>query len=93
MPEHMERLFKSVSVPMQGEIIYQPVKVEMTKEGRVFLEVNRDSYEKIEDVTAEVKRLIKKRNAGNSVSWRLVGQVIRRESGIAEEVTLAATPD
>lgn len=93
MPEHMKRLFKAVSVPMQGEIVYQPVKMEVTGDGRVFLEVNRDSYEKLEDISAEVRRVINNHRAGGKVSWQSVNRMITEKSGIAEEVTLAAMPD
>lgn len=93
MPEHMELLFKSVSVPMPGEIIYQPVKVEVTQDGRVFLEVNNDSYEKITDMSAEVRKAIIRHHAENMVSWQQVDRVAKEKSGIAEEVTLAGMPD
>jgi len=93
MPEHMERLFKAVSLPMQGEIIYQPVKVEVTGKGRVFLEVNRDSYEMFEDLAAEVRKALSRHRAESRVSWQRVNRVINEKSGIAEDVTLPAIPD
>lgn len=93
MPEHMARLFKSVAVPTNGEIIYQPVKVAVTKEGRVFLEVNRDSYEKIADMAVEVRKAINRQRAGSMVSWQMVNRVTNEKSGIAEEVTLPEIPD
>jgi len=93
MPEHMERLFKSVSLPMEGEIIYQPVKVEVTGKGRVFLEVNRDSYEMIEDLSAEVRKTINRHRADSRVSWQRVNRVTNEKSGIAEDVTLPVMPD
>lgn len=93
MPENMARLFKSVVVPTQGEIIYQPVKVAVTGEGRVFLEVNRDSYGKIADMAAEVRKAINRQRAGRMVSWQLVNRMTSEKSGIAEEVTLSTMPD
>ena len=88
MPEHMEALFKDVSVNMPGEIIYQPVKIEVTADRRVFLEVNRDVYEQVKDMKAEVKQLITKNGVGDAVSWKKIDQVISESTGIAEEVTL-----
>lgn len=93
MPEHMERLFKAVTIPTAGEIIYRPVKVEVTAGGKVFLEVNRDSYEKVADLSAEVKNALNKYRAVNLVSWQKVNLVINEKSGIAEDVTLTAIPD
>jgi L,D-transpeptidase ErfK/SrfK len=88
MPEHMEALFRDVSVNMPGEIIYQPVKIEVTTDKRVFLEVNRDVYEQVKDIKVEVKRLVTKKGVGDSVSWEKIDKVIRESAGIAEDVTL-----
>jgi L,D-transpeptidase ErfK/SrfK len=93
MPEHMERLFREISVPMNGEIIYQPVKVEVTGEGKVFLEVNNDSYEYVVDMPAEVNRMLKKHRAAGKVSWQKVNQAIKEKTGIAMDVTLNAVPE
>jgi L,D-transpeptidase ErfK/SrfK len=93
MPEHMEKLFREVSVPMNGEIIYQPVKVEVTEEGKVFLEVNNDSYEYVVDIPAEVNRLLKKHRATGKVSWQKVNRAIKEKTGIAMDVTIDAMPE
>jgi hypothetical protein len=93
MPEHMARLYKTITIPAAGEIIYQPVKVAVTKDRQVFLEVNRDSYEMVEDLAAEVKKVLKKYHAANLVSWQKVQQVVAEKAGIAEDVTLQSTPD
>ena len=91
MPEHMERLFRDVSVPMQGEIVYTPVKAEVTEDGRVFLEVNKDSYEQLEDLAQEVNRVLNRLRAAEKVSWKKVKQVLNEKSGIAVDVS--AVPD
>jgi len=93
MPEHMEKLFREVSVPMNGEIIYQPVKVEVTEEGRVFLEVNNDSYEYVADMSAEVNRLLKKHGAADRVSWQKVDRALKEKTGIAMDVSLMEMPE
>ncbi len=88
LPEHMDDLFRSVTIAMPGEIVYQPVKVAVTGEGRVFLEVNQDVYGQVGDVGSEVKRLLRRHNAEDLVSWARVAQVVRARKGIAEEITL-----
>ncbi|HXC94008.1 MAG TPA: L,D-transpeptidase family protein [Geobacteraceae bacterium] len=93
MPEHMEKLFREVSVPMNGEIIYQPVKVEVTEERKVFLEVNNDSYEYVLDIPEEVNRLLKKHRATGKVSREKVNRAIKEKTGIAMDVTLDAMPE
>lgn len=93
MPEHMERLFKAVTVPTEGEIVYLPVKVDVTTDGKVFLEVNNDFYETKIDLAAEARRLLKKHRVEEMISWEKVERVVREKSGIAEEVTLETIPD
>jgi L,D-transpeptidase ErfK/SrfK len=88
MPDQMEKLFRKVKLSMPGEIIYQPVKVEVTEEGRVFLEVNHDIYEQVRDMSAEVRRQLKKHDAGGKISWDKVRQVLNDRKGVAEDVTL-----
>lgn len=93
MPEHMEKLFRSVSIPMNGEIIYKPVKIEKAPDGRIFLEVNNDSYEQFVDISAEVRKVISSKKLAEKVSWQRVKRVINERSGIAEDVTLSEMPD
>lgn len=88
MPENMAKLFRAVTIAMPGEIIYQPVKLAVTEEGRVFLEVNRDAYEQFTDLQAEVERLIRRYDVVDQVSWSMVRQVVTDRKGVAEEVTL-----
>lgn len=93
MPEHMEQLFNSISVPTSGEIIYKPVKVEVTNDGRVFLEVNNDTYEQIEDMATEVRKAIVRKRAESMVSWQMVTRVTNEKTGIAVDVTQPSIKD
>ncbi|MBL0224750.1 MAG: L,D-transpeptidase family protein [Geobacteraceae bacterium] len=88
-PEQMEGLFKEVMVNTPGEIIYQPVKLAITEEGRVFLEVHRDVYGKSSSGLArEAKRLIEKQKLSERVNWRKVESIVQHTAGIAEDITL-----
>lgn len=87
MPEDMEKLFRSVSISMRGEIIYQPIKMEVTSDGRVFLEVNHDIYGQIEDMRGEVEKLVNRHRVEDRVSWASIMKVIAARKGIAEEIT------
>jgi hypothetical protein len=88
LPDQMAELYRKVGVWMPGEIIYQPVKVDVTRSGRVFLEVNGDVYGQVRDLSAEVTRLIRKSGAADRVSWQKVQRVTAERSGVAEEVSL-----
>jgi L,D-transpeptidase ErfK/SrfK len=87
-PEQMEEFFKDVKVNTPGEIIYKPVKLAITQEGRVFLEVHRDVYGKSNGLATEARRLIEKQNLSERVDWQKVESMVLHTSGIAEEISL-----
>ncbi|BCS52388.1 L,D-transpeptidase family protein [Geobacter sp. SVR] len=87
-PEQMEDVFREIKVNTPGEIIYRPVKVAVTENGRVFLEVHQDVYGKSAGLAAEAKRMLDKSNLSNRVDWNKVESVIRLKAGQAEDVTL-----
>ena len=95
MPEHMERLFPSVEARTPGVIVYQPVKLAVSPEGRVFLEVNRDVYDRYKgNLEGEVRRLVSRRKVDDRVDWKKIDLLIRKKSGIPEEITRdSATAD
>lgn len=87
-PEQMEGFFKEIKVNTPGEIIYKPVKLAVTEEGRVFLEVHRDVYRKSNNLAAEAKLLIEKHNLSAQVDWQKVETILRLKAGIAEDISL-----
>lgn len=87
-PERMEGFFREISVNTPGEIIYRPVKLAVTEEGRVFIEVHRDVYGKSTDLEEEAQRLIERHGLVDRVNWNKVGAEVRRKAGLAVDVTL-----
>jgi L,D-transpeptidase ErfK/SrfK len=88
-PEQMEEFFKEVTVNTPGEIIYKPVKLAITEQGRVFLEVHRDVYGRnIGGLASEAKRLIEKQKLSERVDWQKVESIVRHSTGTAEDITL-----
>jgi lipoprotein-anchoring transpeptidase ErfK/SrfK len=86
-PGDMEEIFRDVAVNTRGEIIYMPVKVAVTEDGRVFIEVHRDVYAKTKDLHQEVQRLVNKYDIAHLVDWQRVDQLVKQQNGIAEDVT------
>jgi len=86
-PEVMEGFFNQVATGMTGEIIYQPVSVAL-KEGRVYLQVARDIYKRIPIIDTEVRTMIEERGLSDKVDWVRVQEVMKKKTGIAEDVTL-----
>ena len=87
MAERMEKFFQSVRVGTQGEIIYEPVKVALTNEGRIFLEVHRDIYKKITSLDTEVRKLLDRRGLSGKVNWEKIDKVLQEKPDIAQDVT------
>lgn len=87
-PEQMEEFFKEVKVNTPGEIIYKPVKLAVTEEGRVFLEVHQDVYGKSSGLATEARHLIEKQKLSEQVDWKKVESIVRLKSGVAEDITL-----
>lgn len=87
-PVQMEELFKEVKVNTPGEIIYQPVKLAVTEEGRVFLEAHIDVYSKSIDLAAEARKLVEKNQLSDRIDWKKFESVVNQKRGIAEDITL-----
>ncbi len=90
LPGNIEELFNDVNAKTNGEIIYQPVKMAVTGEGRIFLEVHADVYNRRKNLENEVERLIAANGAGSRVDWDKIRTSLKSKSGKAEEVTLAS---
>ncbi len=88
MPKEMEGFFKEVRVNTPGEIIYRPVKLTVTDNKRVYLEVHPDIYGKVKDLDKESKRVIGANKVEQLVDWTKVRSLVRRKNGVAEDVTL-----
>ena len=87
MADHMEQFFRDVRVGTQGEIIYEPVKVALTNEGRIFLEVHRDIYKKLPSLDSEVRKLLDRRGLSGKVNWEKIDKVLQEKPDTAEDVT------
>lgn len=88
LPKHMEEFFRHVEKNTPGKIIYMPVKVLVTEDKKVFVEVHRDIYRKVKNLKEEAARLIEKAGVYDKVNWEKIDILIKEKSGIAEEVSL-----
>lgn len=88
LPEQMEQLYPMVDIKTKGEIIYEPVKLAVTDDGRVYLEVRTDVYKKHASVKEYVKKTIESRGVSDKIDWQKVDKLIKNETGIAEDITL-----
>ena len=91
LPEHMEELYPLVNTKTKGEIIYDPVKLAIANDGKVYLEVRTDVYKKGTSLKEQVSKVIRDRGVSDRVDWLKINKLIRDESGVAEDVTLTET--
>lgn len=89
LPEHMEQLYPMVSIKTKGEIIYEPVKLAIVDDGRVYLEVRTDVYKQHRSIKEYVSRVIEDKGVSDRVDWHKIDKLIQDESGVAEDVTLS----
>lgn len=87
-PQRMEELFKLVRANLTGEIIYKPVKLAVTENNRILLEVNGDIYNRTNGILVETKAIIRNYDLDHRVNWEKVLQAVNSKSGVAEDVTL-----
>lgn len=87
-PEQMEDFFRQIKVRTAGEIIYRPVKLAVTENNRIYLEVHHDAYGKSSSLDSEARGQIMKLRLKDRVDWSKVEAVIKQKAGIAEDITL-----
>jgi L,D-transpeptidase ErfK/SrfK len=87
-PMHMAKLFPEVKKNTPGEILYQPVKLALTAEQRIYLEVNGDAYGKVKNLRTETLRRIEEAGFNGRVDWTKVERMVKERNGIAEDVTM-----
>jgi len=88
MPGHMEKFFDEVEINTPGELIYVPVKVAISDQKRIFLEVHKDSYGNVKDLKAEAITLIENLGVSEKVNWQKVDIMLKEKSGTAKDITL-----
>ena len=84
-PEHISQLFKEVSIGINVEIIYEPVKFGL-RNREIFIEVHPDLYEKIEDPQDYTSILMIKLGIRNFVSMEEIRKALERQDGVPVSV-------
>ncbi|NTW81178.1 MAG: L,D-transpeptidase family protein [Geobacteraceae bacterium] len=87
-PTQMESFFPKVKVNTRGEIIYKPVKLAVTEDGRIFLEVHHDAYKKSTNLVAEARQMVEKQKLTELIDWEKFKSVVNLKNGVAEDITL-----
>lgn len=87
-PNQMEEFFPQIRVNTRGEIIYKPVKLAVTENGRIFLEVHHDVYNRSASLAAEARQMVERQNLSDLIDWEKFNAVVKQKSGIAEDISM-----
>jgi L,D-transpeptidase ErfK/SrfK len=68
------------------EILYEPVLVAATPDGRVFVESHRDVYRHAGDPEPRLRALLKTGGLAERVEWDAARGVLRAREGVAREI-------
>jgi len=85
-PDDIAELFDRVEVGITGNLVYQPVLLAVTEDGRILLEVHRDIYNKSIDPAQTVRDLAEANGLSPDIDWPRVDAVIAAQEGLAQEV-------
>jgi L,D-transpeptidase ErfK/SrfK len=91
LPDQVAELFKLIDVGTKVKIIYKPIKLAVTLDNRIFLEVHSDYYGRVPDYLQAVQSLAKNQQLDDRIDWQRVKQAIKARDGIAVEVTKNTT--
>jgi L,D-transpeptidase ErfK/SrfK len=85
-PEDIEKLFAMVPLKTPVEMIYEPVKIGW-RNGRIFMEVHPDIYQKIPNLIEYGIDKIKSANLTEKVDQELMQKVLDEKKGIPVDIT------
>src|SRR5512139_123168 len=85
-PDDIAELFARVEVGTPGLLVYQPVLLAVTEDGRILLEVHQDIYEKGIDPAQTVRDMAEAYGLSQDIDWPKVDAVIAAREALAREV-------
>ena len=87
-PDDIAELFDRVKVGTTGILIYQPVLLAATDDGRILLEVHRDIYNRNRgfDMAQTVRGMAEANGLSQDIDWPRVDAVIAAQEGLARNV-------
>jgi L,D-transpeptidase ErfK/SrfK len=92
LTDQIEELFNQIEVGTPVKIIYKPLKLAVTPDNRIFLEVHGDYYNRIPNFLQELQALAKNQQLEDRIDWQRVKQLLKDRDGIAQEVTKSSEP-
>ena len=89
LPKEIEELFPQITVGTPVKIIYRPIKMALTPDGRIFLEANLNIYQWELHPLEWVQSMAEYYQIADRIDWSKVPAILRKRDGIAYDVTKA----
>jgi L,D-transpeptidase ErfK/SrfK len=90
LPNEIEQLFPQIDVGTTVKIIYRPIKLALTPEGRVYLEAIPNIYEWELHSMEWVKDMADYYQITDRIDWDKVPPILKARSGLAQDITKTA---
>lgn len=90
-PDDIASIFDQISVNTPVRLIYQPVLLAKLPDGRIFLEIQKDVYNKAADPGNTVRLLAQTGRVNDQIDWSLVDEVLLNKDGLARDVSAHTT--
>lgn len=92
LPEEIAQLFPKVEVGTPVKIIYRPVKMALTPQGRIYLEAHANIYRLDPDYLAMVEELARRYRLEGRIDWEKVPDILKAREGFAQDITKGPRP-
>lgn len=92
LPDEIAQLFPQVELGTLVKIIYEPVKMALTRDGRIFLEAHPNIYHHKIDYLGCVKKVARSHNLEDRIDWQKVKTILKIKEGIAKDVSKEPVP-
>lgn len=92
LPEEIAELFPQVELGTPVKIIYRPVKLALTPQGRIFLEALPNIYRRKMNAPAYVAALAQRYGLTSRIDWEKVPGILKAREGVAYDITRGPSP-
>jgi len=86
--EDIEDLYGRIKSGAPITIVYEPVKMAVTSNKKIFLEVHSDTYQKRFSYWNHIQKLASQNSLSEQIDWSKVVLILNEKNGIAQEITL-----
>jgi L,D-transpeptidase ErfK/SrfK len=92
LPSEIAQLYPQISVGAPVKIIYQPVKMALTRRGRIYLEAHPNIYDEKINYLDYVKQVAKSYDLDSRIDWKKVDTILKIKEGLAKDITKEPAP-